>query len=109
MKATKRIVLSSCLLMLMAGWVHGQPAPSAPSDPTALLKELPADVSAFVAIPNLHKLDADVQGVLQQLQLAGMVPNPLDWLKNSTGLSKGLNENGPVGFAILNLKDAKSP
>ncbi len=82
---------------------------SAPADPSALLKALPADVTAFVAIPSLRQMDAHVQGVLTQLQLAGMVPGPLDWIRSSAGLGQGLSENGSLAFVILSLKDAKSP
>lgn len=118
-----RGMLSLCLVTAMAGWAWAQDAaapaaaapaaaaaaPVTPGDPTLLLKALPADAAAFAAIPDLAAMDANVQGVLQQLQLAGMVPGPLDWIKSSTGVSKGLKDNGSLAFALLSLKDVKTP
>jgi hypothetical protein len=75
----------------------------------ALLKAIPADATAFIAIPSLHLLDTHVQSMLQQLQLAGMVPGPLDLIRRYAKLGKGLDENGSLAIVLMSLREAKTP
>jgi len=106
-----------CLLLTCPAAVLAQPGtespkpatPAMPADPMALLKVIPADATAFIAVGNLKALDTHVMGIAQQLQLQGIVPSPLDWVKRTTNINQGLNENGGVAFVILNCGDVKTP
>jgi len=111
MIALRRRMLSLALVLAVPGSLLAQaPAPAAAkADPIAVLKAIPADASGFVAIPSLQKLDENVNGIAQQLQLVGLIPSPLEYLKSSTGLTTGLNERAGVAFVILNLGDTKTP
>src|SRR5690606_36667475 len=101
-------MLSLALLLAVPSSILAQAPAAAPADPNAVLKAIPANASAFVAIPSLQQLDQNVKGLAQQLQLVGLIPSPLEYLKSSTGLSKGINESAGVAFVILNLSKAKT-
>lgn len=81
--------------------------PAAPVDPAVLLKAIPADATAFVAVPNLKQLDQDVQETATAL---GFPPNTLpsisQWFKDSLKLAKGFNENGSVALVLLDASKA---
>jgi hypothetical protein len=85
------------------------PAPAVAADPTALLKAIPDDAVAFVAIRNLKELDNDVQGLAQQLQLPpGTIPSLLGWARDSLKLGQGLDETGSLALVLLNPGEAKT-
>jgi hypothetical protein len=88
------------------------PATKPATSPTALLRAIPADATAFVAIRNLKEIDSDVVGIAGLLGFPmgpeGMFPAPLDWLKSELKIAGGLNESGGVALVLLNSKDAKT-
>jgi hypothetical protein len=82
-------------------------APAVPADPQALLKVIPADATGFLAVANMKSLDDHVQGVINQLQLQGLIPSPLEWLKGATAI-QGINDNGGIAVVALNAADVKT-
>lgn len=112
-RVTRWSAVLVCLLAVAGAWAQeAAPAPvgaaSAPADPAAILKAIPADASAFVAVPSLKELDAHVAGVAQQLQLQGLIPSPLELFKSNVGVAEGLDENGGMAFVVLNLSQVKT-
>jgi len=90
----------------------GKPAPEnakpSAADSVALLKAIPADASAFVALRNLKQLDKDVQDSVKALNLpAGVIPSLSKLVKDDLRLSKGFNENGGVALVVLNASQVK--
>jgi len=83
--------------------------PLPPADPTAILKVIPQDATAFLAIQNLKQLDATIQAIALQLGFPlgpnGMFPAPLDWVKGNFGIMGGLNENSSLALVVLDCKD----
>lgn len=108
----KRIgLLATCLAGLMATglWAQGA-APAA--DPEELLKAIPEDATAFVAVRSLDELDQDVIGLARMLGLPlgpnNMFPGPLDWLREQMGSPQQLRGTGGVAFVITNCRDLQS-
>ncbi len=84
-------------------------APTAPADPTALLKAIPADATAFVAVRNLRELDADLNAVVQQLGLPqGVLPNLGELVRQKLGITEGFDDNASLAIAVLNTGDVKT-
>ncbi len=112
-----------CLGLLMGtvpGLAWGQATaaapevPAAPADPVALLKAIPADATAFLAIRNLGEVNKDIVDMARTLGFLlgpppqAMFPAPLDWLKEQMGIRQGLDETGGVAIAVLDCSDAPS-
>lgn len=99
------------LLLVLIGLVMPAPLRADEASDMALLKAIPADATAFVAIRNLQELDQDINATANKLQfpLATMgLPTPLEWFKGETGLSEGLNENGGAALVVLNCAQITS-
>ncbi len=89
----------------------GPARPAPPADPTAVLKVIPADAVAFVAVRNLLELDADVLGITQKLgfPLAAIgFPGPLNFAKEHTGISEGLDDNSGLALALLSCAELQT-
>jgi hypothetical protein len=108
-------------LMVPAGALMAQapanpaPAPKAklapPADPTAVLKVIPAEATAFVAVRNLAEVDADVSAVAQKLgfPLENMgFPGLLGMIREHAGIEQGLNANSGAAVALLNCSQVKA-
>jgi len=122
----RRRIIDLCGLLVLAGMAAGvlgadqatvtasKPmAPIAPADPTAVLKAIPADATAFVAIRNLSELDRDIIGLARQLGVLlgpnGIFPAPLDWIKQNTGLINGVDDTGSLALVVQNCADIETP
>jgi len=85
--------------------------PAPPADPNAILKVIPANASAFVAVRNIAEVDFDVSEVLDKLQLplAEMgFPGLLDMIKERAGITEGLEANSGAAIALLDCSKLKT-
>ncbi|NLX13065.1 MAG: hypothetical protein GXY44_05330 [Phycisphaerales bacterium] len=84
----------------------------APVDPTAVLKAIPENATAFLVVRNLAEMDANVVGLAQSLGISlgpmGMFPGPLMMAKSYLGISDGLVDNGSMAFVLLSCANVKS-
>ena len=114
-----RILGICCLTMslaLPAGLALAQEAPAAeppppPADPLAVLKVVPADATAVLAIRNLKEVDTDIVTITTDLgfPLAAIgFPNPLEFMMQNVGIAGGLNENAGMAVAILSCAQLQS-
>lgn len=86
------------------------PKPAPPADPIAVLKQIPANATAFVAIRNLVELDSDVTAVTKKLgfDLEQMgIPNLLTMLQEQIEIKDGLNTNSGVAMVLLDCSQVK--
>lgn len=116
MQTNKRWILTglglavACLMPLAAAHAADAPAAVSTGDPTAVLKAVPADATAFVAIRSLKELDQDIQDSAKALGLPpNTIPSMLDWAKGSLKLGDGFNESGSMALVVLSLAEVKSP
>lgn len=83
-----------------------------PADPTAILKAIPENATAFLAIRNLAELDGNVIGLAQSLGIplgpTGMFPGPLMLAKSYLSVTDGLIENSSLAFVLLSCANVKS-
>lgn len=102
------------LLALPAGLLAQATTEAAPppADPTAILKAIPENATAFLTIRNLAELDSNVIGLAQSLGIplgpTGMFPGPLMMAKSHLGITDGLTENGSLAFVLLSCANVKS-
>ena len=123
MKSRRTMGMSSIYLAIAFAWptwvlaqqsVTTTQSATAPAvvDPSAVLKRIPANATAFVAIRNLQELDTDITAIAAKLGFplgpAGMFPAPLDLLKENTGIDAGLNPNASLAFVVLDCKQVKT-
>lgn len=111
MVKTKRWMLMGPGLALVLAMPFGVMAQeAAPTDPALLLKAIPADATAFVALRDLTELDKDVHTLWQNLKLPeGVVPNLVELLSGSLQLGETFNPTGSIAAVILNLSEVKTP
>ena len=112
------LFLTASLMIPTMAWAQDaaeKPAAKAdrPASPTALLKAIPEDATAFVAIRSLDELDKDIIGVARSLGFPlggqdGMFPGPLDWAKETTGLKDGVDVSGGVAIVVMNCREVQS-
>ena len=107
-------VMGACGL---AVWAQTQPqtGTSAPAaapvkvDPNDILKAIPKDAAAFVAVRNLKELNDDIASLARTLGFVmgpnGMFPMPLDWLKEMAMVRGGVNDYGSLAFVVLDSRD----
>lgn len=84
-----------------------------PASPMALLKAIPEDATAFVAIRSLGELDKDLIGIARSLGFPlggpdGMFPGPLDWAKEAVGLKEGLDTDGSAAIVVMSCREVQS-
>lgn len=120
LKRSKHMIGGLCLCALLAalpGPAWGQTTAAAtetPADPLALLKAIPADATAFLAIRDLSEANKDIVDMARTLGFLlgpppqGIFPAPLDWLKEQAGVTQGLNDNGGMAVVLLDCADAPS-
>lgn len=103
------MALPASLVAQVAG---GAPAGAAAQAEQALLRAIPNDATAFVAIRSLRELDRDIQAISAQVGFPlgpeGMFPAPLAWLRASLGLTEGLREEGGAALVLLNARGVQS-
>jgi len=101
---TRKLVVFA-LTLTLALW----PAGRARADAKAALSGIPADAAAFVCLPNLKVLDADIQQTINDLGLGAQVPPPMNsivgMLKMNVPALSGLDETKPVAFVLLPISD----
>jgi len=118
-KWTSSVLLMVAFLAMTAATWAQDPAAKAdkpagvPASPTALLKAIPEDATAFLAIRSLDELDKDVIGIARALGFPlggpdGMFPGPLDWAKENAGLKEGVDTTGGAAIVLLNCRDVES-
>lgn len=96
------MALSAPLCLLAQETPAAKPATPA-ADPSALLKAIPADATAFLAIRSLSQLDQDIQDSAKALNLPpGTIPSLIQWVKGSLNLGQGFNEEGSMAVVVLN-------
>ncbi len=70
---------------------------------------LPDETVAFLTIPDLGELDANLQRIISRLKLEPYAPPPTNSLagtmKSVLGMSEGLDEKGPVTAVLLPTRD----
>jgi hypothetical protein len=80
------------------------PAKVAPAPaPKAIFDAIPGDSAAFAVIRNGRELNDKIMRVLRQLGLDQMlpIPQPLDMLRDYTGLGAGFIDAGSIGVAVM--------
>ncbi len=86
--------------------------PLPPPDPAALLKVVPSDATAFLAVRTLSQLDAAISAVSARLGFpigeGGMMPGALAMLKEQLGAVDGFNDNGGMAVVLMDISKARS-
>ncbi len=85
----------------------------AAADPTAILQTIPKDVTAVLVVRNLTELDGKIVAFSEKVGFPLGTPNspfprPLQWIKDSMGISEGIDDNGSLAIAVLDCTNAKS-
>lgn len=114
------VVVCSLWMATTAGFVAAQaPAaaakpkvekPAPPADPAAVLKVIPANAAAFVAVRNIAEMDYDVSDVLAKLDLpleSMGFPGLLTMIKEQAGITEGLDANSGAAIILLDCTQAK--
>jgi hypothetical protein len=123
------VVVCSLLMAIPTGFVAAQapakPAPAAsgtaakpklvkpapPADPMAILKAIPANASAFVAVRNIAEIDYDVSDLLEKLNLPlenmGF-PGLLTMIKERAGITDGFEANAGAAIVLLDCSQVKA-
>jgi len=102
MLKTKRI-LATAVALIAANFA----LPSARAD---VLESAPADALVAIRVANLTKTSAKVAQLAKDFGIDGFVPplaDPLGSLKNRAKITKGIKDDGELGFAILKPEEGQ--
>jgi len=123
MGKTRRWTVSLlCLSILLAApaamWAQEATAPSPatkaapPADPTAVLKVIPENATAFLAVRNLQEFDQDIIDVAIKLGIPlgpnGVFPGVLDLMKSNLQIAAGLQDNSSLAAVVLDCRQVQS-
>jgi len=74
-------------------------------DAKKAMASVPDDAMAFLCIPNLATLDADIQQLIKDLKLSAMIPPPMQSLvtnlKMNLPMLAGIDETGPICLVVM--------
>jgi hypothetical protein len=91
LRTTIAVGVAACLLAAV---------PAAAQERSAILQAIPGDAVGFVVVNGLDKVSGKIAKLGGKLKLPVLVP-PLQLLKITTGIQKGLDDKGSLGVAVL--------